>query len=328
MMVSISLIIVLWCGSALGAAWPVLQKGSNGVNVTTLQDLLAFRGYYVSADGIFGSRTDSAVRSFQFNSGLIVDGVVGSNTWSGLMATVKRGAAGYAVKSVQYQLNKKYGFNISVDGIFGYETDTAVKIFQNRNGLVADGIVGAATWQALLGESVSSGVNNTGSFWDIRQSSWIHPLKGGTTIDPASGGRQFGAARDSGSRLHAGVDFIAPAGRPVLAMTDGQVVRISEFYQGTKAVEVKNTDGTVVRYCEIAPSVSVGSKVYKGEQIGTVMRSYTGSQMLHLEVYRGTASGSLTQSNAGNYYYVPAGNYQRRADLQDPMGAASLRIVY
>jgi peptidoglycan hydrolase-like protein with peptidoglycan-binding domain len=43
------------------------------------------------------------------------------------------------------------GFNPGpLDGIFGQKTNTAVKHFQGSKGLVADGIVGPLTWQALL----------------------------------------------------------------------------------------------------------------------------------------------------------------------------------
>jgi hypothetical protein len=41
--------------------------------------------------------------------------------------------------------------------------------------------------------------------------------------------------------------------------------------------------------------------------------------MLHLEMYKGTATGPFSQkSNDSNYDYVPAANYERRSDLLDP----------
>ena len=49
--------------------------------------------------------------------------------------------------------------------------------------------------------------------------------------------------------------------------------------------------------------------------------------MLHLEMYNGTASGSLSQtSNYSNYTYVTVRNYERRSDLIDTTGAKDLPI--
>jgi peptidoglycan hydrolase-like protein with peptidoglycan-binding domain len=54
------------------------------------------------------------------------------------------------VKALQAELNKE-GFGIEVDGLFGRDTESAVKRFQREHGLDDDGIVGPLTWAALLG---------------------------------------------------------------------------------------------------------------------------------------------------------------------------------
>lgn len=56
---------------------------------------------------------------------------------------------GDAVKKLQ-ELLKKSGANIEADGDFGPATDRAVRAYQEKEGLVADGIVGPSTWSALL----------------------------------------------------------------------------------------------------------------------------------------------------------------------------------
>jgi len=184
--------------------------------------------------------------------------------------------------------------------------------------------------------SVSRGANNTytvsnpgrndsANFWQNRKT-WLQPVKGRQVSDPTGGARYFGASRANG-RAHAAIDFIAPGGTPVYAMTDGKVIRTSLFFQNTSAVEVQNTDGTIARYCEIAPSVSVGTVVHRGDVIGKIMTNYAGTSMLHLEVYMGTSSGSLSQSNnSSNYKYVKVRNYERRSDLIDPTGAIYLPV--
>jgi hypothetical protein len=58
---------------------PLLKKGSRGENVKTVQRLLL-----CSADGIFGSATEFAVKTFQRGAGLAADGVVGPLTWTEL----------------------------------------------------------------------------------------------------------------------------------------------------------------------------------------------------------------------------------------------------
>lgn len=65
------------------------------------------------------------------------------------ISVIKLGARGEAVKDAQRLLNAK-GYDCgSVDGIFGKKTDAAVRLFQNANGLIIDGIIGAKTWEKL-----------------------------------------------------------------------------------------------------------------------------------------------------------------------------------
>ncbi len=64
---------------------PTLRRGSSGASVTELQRLLGSLGYSPGPiDGIFGSMTDGAVRTFQRASELLVDGIVGPATWAAL----------------------------------------------------------------------------------------------------------------------------------------------------------------------------------------------------------------------------------------------------
>lgn len=64
--------------------------------------------------------------------------------------TVRKGSRGSAVAEVQRHLNR-HGARpvLMVDGDFGPITDRAVRVFQQRRGLVIDGIVGPRTWAAL-----------------------------------------------------------------------------------------------------------------------------------------------------------------------------------
>lgn len=61
-----------------------IQIGSQGNDVTELQKLLNQNGYNLDVDGIFGEKTQSAVKEYQQKNGLDVDGIVGVNTWASL----------------------------------------------------------------------------------------------------------------------------------------------------------------------------------------------------------------------------------------------------
>ncbi len=132
-------------------------------------------------DGVFGTDTEAAVRRFQEIFNLTPDGIIGKSTWyyiRRIYNAVKRlneinsegiereeviqqypgvlreGDSGIGVANLQYYINYLSGFYdsvppLAVDGIFGPATRAAVIDLQNTFGLVADGIVGAGTWQAL-----------------------------------------------------------------------------------------------------------------------------------------------------------------------------------
>ncbi|MVP01336.1 peptidoglycan-binding protein [Paenibacillus lutrae] len=69
---------------ALATTTAVLRNGSSGDAVKVLQRLLTKKGYSVTADGAFGSGTETAVKKFQTANSLTSDGIVGSATWSKL----------------------------------------------------------------------------------------------------------------------------------------------------------------------------------------------------------------------------------------------------
>ena len=67
-------------------SYPTLKKGARGNITKLLQEKLVSLGYNTNGvDGIFGAGTEKAVISFQKNNGLVVDGIVGKNTWRKLL---------------------------------------------------------------------------------------------------------------------------------------------------------------------------------------------------------------------------------------------------
>lgn len=137
--------------------WPNTVEGRSNHPVQSLQWLLRFRGHPVTVDGQFGPRTAAAVRAFQQEKHLTVDGQVGKQTWSALIAEVRRGSSGDAVRAAQESLAFRGGVgNPVVDGEFGPKTDASVRAFQEQvhdfddKTFPVDGIVGPLTWQALI----------------------------------------------------------------------------------------------------------------------------------------------------------------------------------
>ena len=63
---------------------------------------------------------------------------------------LREGSRNNFVYLLQFILNNDYGYNLSVDGIFGNNTLSAVRDFQSNNGLTVDGLVGNNTWTFLL----------------------------------------------------------------------------------------------------------------------------------------------------------------------------------
>ena len=168
-----------------GALVNTLRYGSEGNEVTTLQNRLIALGYLAgSADGKFGRDTKSAVIAFQKANGLSADGVVGTDTSTRPYAsnvvsntvsstqTLRVGAVSDAVRDMQNRLiTLGYLENGEADGKFGVKTSLALIEFQKANGLSADGVAGVKTFAKLnsvsaitaggTGSSTSSGTTTT-----------------------------------------------------------------------------------------------------------------------------------------------------------------------
>jgi N-acetylmuramoyl-L-alanine amidase len=134
-----------------------LRPGEEGEAVADLQRRLDAAGFATGdTDGVFGQRTTEALKQFQTQRGLPVDDQCDATTWAALIE------AGYGlgdrvlylshpmlrgddVAELQRRLGG-LGFDAGrVDGIFGPDTDRAVREFQRNAGLTVDGLAGPAT---------------------------------------------------------------------------------------------------------------------------------------------------------------------------------------
>jgi len=98
-------------------------------------------GYKLLEDGVFGPLTKVAVKQFQTDQLLKVDGVVGDCTRNALRTN--------PTARIQERLDF-LGFSLVVDGQFGHKTEAAVVEFQKQQHLVVDGHVGCQTKAALI----------------------------------------------------------------------------------------------------------------------------------------------------------------------------------
>ncbi len=116
----------------------ILKRGLSGDPVKVLQAKLG-----VTADGIFGPGTETALKDYQKKHALLVDGIAGPDTFvqMGLyeLVLLAPGTVGESVKKLQQALG------VTADGIFGHGTQKALREFQAKNGLDADGLAGPAT---------------------------------------------------------------------------------------------------------------------------------------------------------------------------------------
>ena len=134
-----------------------MRRGSRGAMVRRLQEALEASGNSPGRiDGLFGTKTQAAVRAFQQGAGLPVTGVVDRATWLALAPFIdysdvylRRGDRGILVALLQTALTNA-GFSPGVvDGIYGNRTFNAVTAFQRANRITADGIAGPRTWALL-----------------------------------------------------------------------------------------------------------------------------------------------------------------------------------
>ena len=192
-----------------------LRKGATGSAVKNLQTKLKKLGFYnASIDGDYGDTTVAAVKAFQKKYNLTADGVAGSETLKKLDTAYKnadsntstdddslrKGATGTAVKTLQTNLKKLGFYTAYVDGSFGSTTESAVKAFQKKYGLTADGVAGSATLKKIESAvaSASSGKITTEQLDWFNGGKNVIPNGAVFQIKDVSTGLMFSARRQSG----------------------------------------------------------------------------------------------------------------------------------
>lgn len=146
------------------AVYAVSKYGSTGDEVKTLQKKLKELGYYNGEiDGIFGSQTQSAVKSFQRNVGITVDGIAGSQT----LLYLGLGGSG-STQNTQYS---------SSDVQLLAKVISAEARGESYEGQVAVGaVVLNRVAHPSFPDSISGVVYQSGAFSCVYDSNWYEPV--------------------------------------------------------------------------------------------------------------------------------------------------------
>ena len=159
-----------------------IKLNSSGEAVRQLQRDLKELGFYTAEiTGNVGAKTEAAIKAFQRKYGLTADGVAGAKTLAAIASAlrgtttstgsttiIRLGSQGSRVSQLQQDLKTLGYYTAEITGNVGSKTQAAIKKFQEKNGLTADGIAGPDTLAAIArlvgsGGSSSSSGSSSGS---------------------------------------------------------------------------------------------------------------------------------------------------------------------
>jgi cell wall-associated NlpC family hydrolase len=137
-----------------------LSPGCHDSRITDIQMRLMELGYMEADEptDYYGWGTEYSLQLFQRRHNLQIDGIAGKETLTKLFDpdakpySVKIKDRGTDVKAIQERLKELRYLKSTANGVFGEDTENAVKAFQKRNGLASDGSVGEMTRESLFSE--------------------------------------------------------------------------------------------------------------------------------------------------------------------------------
>lgn len=306
-----------------------LRSGDRGPRVQTLQETLVRFGHLSPAamatgPGIFGRQTEAALKEFQRANGLIANGLYDGATRAVVEAIkggVRRGARGEVVARLQrrlVELNYMTPQQVATGpGLFGRQTENAVRQFQADHGIPQTGALGPLTYRALRTASprgagggdlqLSAGIRERASRTRQAVSS---PVLGDFTVtasfmDPDGHGFKRNGAyaifssdpqtvvRIPPGRVNLGIDYVTPDGR-IRNWFAGTVERVTYEPNGYGYRAVVRTDMTYrfqgrdypvyTHYAHAAEAFNLrsGDRITPGQDIGR-MGNTGASQGAHVD---------------------------------------------
>lgn len=307
-----------------------LRPGDRGPRVQTLQETLVRFGHLSPAalatgPGIFGRQTEAALKEFQRANGLIANGLYDGATRAvveAITSGVRRGARGEVVARLQrrlVELNYLTPQQVATGpGLFGRQTENAVRQFQADHGIPQTGALGPLTYRALR----TASPRGAGGGGDLQLSADIReranrtrqavssPVLGDFTVtasfmDPDGHGFKRNGAyaifssdpqtvvRIPPGRVNLGIDYVTPDGR-IRNWFAGTVERVTYEPNGYGYRAVVRTDLTYrfqgrdypvyTHYAHAAEAFNLrsGDRVTPGQNIGR-MGNTGASQGAHVD---------------------------------------------
>ena len=286
----------------------IVQFDDEGNDVLFLQRMLRLVDCDPGAlDADFGNATLAAVKEFQADCGLTVDGICGANTWEKLYNRVAE---------IQTALNK-FGYKLTVDGNVGSSgtaTIQALQNFQSKNGLDTDWICGPAT-------SAKLGIKATGKSAVAAQTANTAVAKSPTVktgsfvgkkfyISQGHGGSDGGASGNGLTESHITLDLGFKVG--ALLQAKGATVMLSRSGDYYKSLNSRTSEANSwgadyfvsIHENAFSDTSANGTEVwyYAGSTVGTKMASSVCNSLVSTlgSTKRGIKTGDLWEINQTN----------------------------
>src|SRR4051812_2765807 len=268
---------------APGAPSSLLRVGSTGGDVVRVQSALG-----QAPDGVFGTRTDAAVRVFQSRNGLLVDGIVGPRTWRVLFGPH---GASYDAATPKYQFKIQRASRVEEarvrPALAGRGPVAKIVLRSTPGASEAPAVVKSPRRHASAPHSaptrpaphttpavdhsptpatphtVSTPEPTTPVSTSCGSSRIVAPVKHYTVTG------DFGESRPG--HLHAGIDLAAPMGTPIVAAACGVVTEAGVESGYGNIVCIRHSSSLTTCYAHLSRFAShIGQQVHQGQVIGYV----------------------------------------------------------
>lgn len=293
-------------GSAATANYPTLRRGDSGKEVFALQEGLIYAGHYdAMPDSKYGEDTENAVKAFQEANGLKADGVAGNETQrklfgdaetaaasggsdaenmaaDGAYTTLRYGDSGDDVVAMQGKLIELGFLSGSATGRFRSDTRRAVKLFQEKNGVTADGVAGKKTLGLLYGSNPIP--KNPGQIYTLAADEEGGSLKVGSTGE---------SVRSLQTRLIE-LSFLTGRADGTYGSKTEAAVRSFQTANGLTADGIAGTKTQTAIYAGSAAAIPTGntSGVLKRDSQGEDVKQLQ-TQLKSLKFYTGSITGNF-----------------------------------
>jgi len=286
---------------AADAAVDKIYPGDKGDDVRELQKLLKKLGYYKYSKitGYYGPSTETAVKRFQRTNELKMDGIAGSTTLQILKSkkakyyTIYYKDKGSDIEEMQKRLKSLGYYKSKVNGYFGASTLTALKGFQKKNGLKADGKAGKLTLQKLNSKKAKKAGNN------------YKPPKPKPKPKPEVGGKTKIEKLINYAKIHVGKRYSRGAQGPKRFDCSGYVLYCLK-YVGVKIPRTSASQSRMAKYqkiekiSDLKPGDLIFFKTHSSATIGHSGIYIGNNKFIHCAPRVGVQIRTLSK---GQYYY-------------------------